>query len=120
MTDIAGCYFVAKLQGRYANQQVGERETNALGGIFTVDLTCPESDRNRHRMNRLCDHELIQKLQSRGLSFLCVGACRAVREFDQRNDRDCDIFSSCANGDTSESLASILALALCRYQHAGV
>jgi hypothetical protein len=111
VAHIGGRNAVAKLQRRNADQQVGERYTDALGGILAVDLTGPESYRNRYRMDRQSGHQFVEELVPRSFPLRRIGSGHSVRQLDQRNDGHGDIFASGAYGDFCQSLPCILAFA---------
>jgi hypothetical protein len=71
-------------------------------------------------MHRQSGHHFVEELPPRGLSLRRVGAGHAVRQFDQRNNRDGDILAGGMHGDFGQSLAGVPALALYRYQYAGI
>ena len=51
VAEIAGGYAVAEFHGRHADQQIGERKTNAFRLVLTVDLSNTKSKRPRDRMS---------------------------------------------------------------------
>ena len=79
VAHIGGRNLVAKLQRRDADQQVGERHSDALSSILAVDLAGPESHWNRHRMDRQSGHQFAEELPPRSLSLRRVCAGYSVR-----------------------------------------
>jgi hypothetical protein len=118
VTQISGRNTVAKLQGRDADQQVCQSKADTHRRVLPVDLSGTQSHRNRHRMHWHSRRQFIEKLPTHGLSFRRVGAGGAVRQLDQRHNRERHVFTSCALGDFTEGLPRIAALALCGDKHA--
>jgi hypothetical protein len=99
VAHVAGGDTVAKIERRDRDQQVGEGQRNAAGRALAVDLSGPESDGSRHRMNRYSGHQLANELLPRGLVFGRVGACRSVGKLEDRDDRRGHVFAGGAHGD---------------------
>ena len=88
MGDVQRCHNVSETQGRRANQEIFERDTDASARLFALNLPGDLSDLKRYGM----DHQVAAKFFRECLSALTVGwapgTVDAMSQFDDGHGRE--------------------------------
>lgn len=120
MAEIASCHPVAEFHGCYSDQQIGERKAHALGLALTVDRPDADSNWYRDRVNGHGCEYFMDELLPLCFALWCVGASRAVGQFDECNNRQGDLSFSRSSGDCGQHLPRVPSLPLGSDQNTGI
>lgn len=86
MANIPSPDFIAKFECGDSYEKVGKWDEDTLGPAFAIDLTSPQSDRTRYRLNRDNGHQLVQKPLTPVFAVRRDGSVNTVSEFEQRHN----------------------------------
>ncbi len=118
MAHVAGEDTVAKLQSRDADQEIGQGETDAFGGVLPVELAGAESDGHSYWMHRQGHEEFIEELPPHGFPSGRVRANSAMHQLDYSHDGESHVFTGDSESNVCKRLPSVATLALRRDQYA--
>lgn len=115
MADVSRPDSIAEFQCSHSDQEIGERNANALGLALTVDLSGPDRYLDGHGLDGNGGQQLVEESLTLVALLRRLSTADPVSEFQGSDYRDCDFVVAALVGDVFEQLAGVFTMALSGY-----